>query len=90
VSGFASEWTSAATLFGERASTVVVSTSEDRLAALLALAERLGVPAQRVGRATGERLRVAVAGACSIDISVLEAETEWSSAIGRVFTRQAA
>jgi phosphoribosylformylglycinamidine synthase len=88
--GFSDEWTAPATLFGERAGTAVVSTSEDRLSSLLALAARLDVRAVRIGVATGERLRMAVGGQRRVDVSVREAETVWSSAIERYFTRQAA
>jgi phosphoribosylformylglycinamidine synthase len=88
--GFSDNWTAAATLFGERAATAVVSTSEDRLPALLALGARLGVPAARIGVATGERLRMAVGGERRVDLAVREAEAAWSTAIARFFTRQAA
>jgi phosphoribosylformylglycinamidine synthase len=88
--GFAPAWASAATLFGERASTVVVSTSDDRLDAVLALGLRLGVPCACIGKATGERLRIAVGGELRIDVPVTEAEAVWSSALERYFTRQAA
>jgi phosphoribosylformylglycinamidine synthase len=88
--GLPAEWAAPAALFGERASTVVASTSEDRLPALLAMASRLGVPARKIGVATGERLRMAVGGELRIDVSVLEAETAWSASFGRYFSRQAA
>ncbi len=83
-------WSARAALFGECASAAVVSTTGDRVKELFALSDRLGVPAHRLGTTTGERLRMSVAGELRIDVSVREAETIWSSAIGQYFGRRAA
>ncbi|MBI3050011.1 MAG: phosphoribosylformylglycinamidine synthase subunit PurL [Acidobacteria bacterium] len=76
-----------ATLFGESASRAVVSVDATRAAELVAMAEAAGVPAAIVGRAGGERIRIAIAGHIAIDEPLAEAEDIWSYAIGRYFDR---
>jgi phosphoribosylformylglycinamidine synthase len=71
-----------ATLFGESATRVVLSTTDDRLEALLAAAAAAGVPAREIGRTGGERIQVRVDGALAIDAALADAETAWSTAIG--------
>jgi phosphoribosylformylglycinamidine synthase len=68
-----------ATLFGESASRVVVSTSAPD--ALLAVASKLGVPAQRVGVVGGSTITLAVRGQVVMTESLAAAEATWSSAI---------
>jgi phosphoribosylformylglycinamidine synthase II len=70
-----------ATLFGESASRVIVSTSEDRLPRLLAAAAAAGVPASAIGRTGGDRIQLAVDGHVNIDVAVSDAEQLWSTAI---------
>jgi phosphoribosylformylglycinamidine synthase len=71
----------AATLFGESASRVVLSTEPRHLDRVLAAAASAGVPAARIGRTGGEFLRVAVDGAEVLRMPVAQAETQWASAL---------
>jgi phosphoribosylformylglycinamidine synthase len=70
-----------ATLFGESASRIVVSTRESTLAALLALARDADVPARVIGRVGGDRIRISADGHEAIDVSGAEAERRWATAI---------
>jgi phosphoribosylformylglycinamidine synthase subunit PurL len=79
-----------ATLFGESASRVVVSTPGHDVEAVLARAAAAGVPAAVVGRVGGDRLRIAVAGRIVIDESRAGLEEIWSTAIERFFERRRA
>jgi phosphoribosylformylglycinamidine synthase len=79
-----------ATLFGESASRIVVSVRESDEAALLQLAAGHGVSAVAIGRTGGARLRIAVEGTLAVDCAVIEAETAWSTALGRHFGGRAA
>ena len=49
-------------LFGESASRIVVSTSDEKLAAVIAAARAAGVPATVIGKTGGDRIRVTVDG----------------------------
>ncbi len=80
----------AAALFGESASRALVSVTPANLAAVLAIAAELGVPAEEIGRTGGDRLTVAVAGTPAIDCSVVEAEQIWANALSRYFKGRAA
>jgi phosphoribosylformylglycinamidine synthase len=80
----------AATLFGESATRVIVSTPSDNVADVLQRAAAARVPARVIGETGGNRLRVAVAGSTAIDIAVVEAERVWSTAIEQVFARKVA
>jgi phosphoribosylformylglycinamidine synthase len=80
----------AAALFGESASRVVVSTTADTVTELLQRAAAGRVPARVIGETGGNRLRMAVAGASVVDVSVDEGERAWSTAIERVFARKVA
>jgi phosphoribosylformylglycinamidine synthase len=82
--------TAAGTLFGESASRAVVSVGPDDLPALLALAERHGVPAATVGRTSGSQIAISVAGSRVVQCAVAEAEQIWSGALGRYFAGRAA
>jgi phosphoribosylformylglycinamidine synthase subunit PurL len=79
-----------ATLFGESASRAVVSVSAGTLEPLLARAAAAGVPAVRIGRTGGARLRIRVGGRPAIDCGAAEAEQVWSTALERYFARQVA
>ena len=70
-----------ATLFGESASRIVVSTTDDRLDAVLAAARASGVPATRIGKTGGDRIRLTVGGQPAVDCPVAQAERAWASAI---------
>jgi phosphoribosylformylglycinamidine synthase len=70
-----------ATLFGESASRVVLSTDDDRLGRLLAAAVKAGVPAKEIGRTGGDRIRLSVDGSTDIDVTVADAEEAWATAI---------
>jgi phosphoribosylformylglycinamidine synthase II len=80
----------AAALFGESASRVVVSAAPGDVARLLERAAAAKVPARMIGQTGGNRLRMAVGGAIVIDQSVDEAERVWSSAIDRHFEKRVA
>jgi phosphoribosylformylglycinamidine synthase len=80
----------AATLFGESASRVVVSVSQERKAALLQLAAQHGVPAAEIGRTGGSGIRLSIGGALALECSLDEAETLWSTALARHFAGRAA
>jgi len=71
----------AATLFGESASRVVVSAAAEQLETVLGAARAAGVPARHVGRTGGQRIRIAVADAVTIDCPVAEAEARWASGL---------
>jgi len=70
-----------ATLFGESASRVVVSSDGDRVQRLLAAAENAGVPALMIGRTRGDRIEVLVDGMEALDVPVADAEQAWATAI---------
>jgi phosphoribosylformylglycinamidine synthase len=79
-----------AALFGESASRAVVSASPENRAALLAVAERAGVPAAIIGTTGGPRIRMRVAGHGAVDIGLDEAEQVWTTTIERYFAGRAA
>jgi phosphoribosylformylglycinamidine synthase len=80
----------AAALFGESASRIVVSLSEDAVTRVLERAAAAAVPARVIGRTGGNRLRIAVNGRLAIDVSIDEAERRWSAAIESHFERKIA
>ena len=80
----------AASLFGESASRVVVSSSPDNVTEVLQQASRVGVPARVIGETGGNRLRIAVAGEVEVDVALEPAEQAWTDAIGRIFVRKVA
>jgi phosphoribosylformylglycinamidine synthase subunit PurL len=80
----------AATLFGESASRVVVAVSPGKVDSLLARAAEAGVPATRVGRTGGSRVRIAIAGRPAIDCTVADAERVWATSLEAYFARQVA
>ena len=79
-----------ATLFSESASRAVVSVRSEQRAALVKLADALGVPHRVIGKTGGARLRIAIEGEQVIDVAVADAEQQWSSAIERHFAGRAA
>jgi phosphoribosylformylglycinamidine synthase len=83
-------WGSAATLFSESASRVVVSVASERSGALLDRAKALGVPARVIGTTGTGRISVSINGDGVIDIPVGEAESIWDGALEKYFTQRAA
>ncbi len=68
-------------LFSESQSRILLSAkpgSADKLAAAL---EAAGIPIQRLGTVTGERLSVTIGGRDAIDASIAELRKEWKEAI---------
>jgi phosphoribosylformylglycinamidine synthase subunit PurL len=80
----------AAALFGESSSRVLLSTPPDRAGAVLERAAAAHVPARVIGRTGGSRLRISVGGGVGIDLPVDEAERAWTSAIEGAFVRRVA
>jgi phosphoribosylformylglycinamidine synthase len=80
----------AATLFGESASRVIVTTAPGRLGALLDAAAAAGVPALEIGRTGGSRVRISVDGQPLIDCALAEAEARWSDGLTRWLEGRAA
>jgi phosphoribosylformylglycinamidine synthase len=71
----------AAALFGESASRIVISVAPEHVGQVLQEAAAAQVPASVIGRVGGTRLRVAVGGRMTLDVSVDEAERTWAAAI---------
>jgi phosphoribosylformylglycinamidine synthase len=80
----------AAVLFGESASRVIVSARSELVADVLDRAAASGVPARVIGQTGGSQLRIAVAGQPAVDVSIADAERQWSSAIPRRLARRVA
>ncbi len=81
--GEAGSFAANAALFGESASRIVVSTSEERLDVVLSAANAAGVPATVIGKTGGDRIRLTVGGQAGVDRLVTEAEQAWATAIER-------
>ncbi|HVH25917.1 MAG TPA: phosphoribosylformylglycinamidine synthase subunit PurL [Vicinamibacterales bacterium] len=71
----------AAALFGESASRIVISVAPEHVGQVLQEAAAVNVPASVIGRVGGTRLRVAIGGRMTLDVSVDEAERTWAAAI---------
>jgi phosphoribosylformylglycinamidine synthase II len=80
----------AAALFGETASRVIVSVVPEHVTTVLQRAAAAGVPARVIGQTGGNRLRIAVAGTIVIDQSADEAERVWATAIDKHFAQRVA
>jgi phosphoribosylformylglycinamidine synthase len=80
----------AAALFGESASRVVISAVPADVTRILERAAAARVPARVVGQTGGNRVRIAAGGDMVIDLSVDEAERAWSTAIERYFVKRVA
>jgi phosphoribosylformylglycinamidine synthase len=70
-----------ATVFGESASRVVVSSDGDRVERLLGAAAQAGVPATVIGKTGGDRIQVFVDGMEALAVLVADAEEAWATAI---------
>jgi len=88
--GAAVELASAAELFSETASRIVISVAASKEKDALARAAHAGVPARRIGTTGGSRIVISWAGQKAIDVTVVEAEHVWATAIGQFFKRAAA
>ncbi len=80
----------AAALFGESASRVIVSVVPEHVTTVLQRAAAAGVPARVIGQTGGSRLRIAVAGEIVIDQSADEAERVWATSIDKHFAHRVA
>jgi phosphoribosylformylglycinamidine synthase len=80
----------AAALFGESASRVVVSVRPDDVTVVLERAAATEVPARVIGQTGGNLLRMAVGGQVVTDLQVDEAERIWSTAIETAYIRRVA
>ncbi|HYP26546.1 MAG TPA: phosphoribosylformylglycinamidine synthase subunit PurL [Blastocatellia bacterium] len=67
----------AAHLFAETPSRIVVSAPDENVDTIMELAKEHGVPAARLGRTGGERLKIRVNGEPVIDRPVSEVEAAW-------------
>ena len=83
VPGLADGWHTAATLFGESASRIVVSAAQDVVSKVLAAAAAAGVPAAVIGRTGGSEIRLDVDGDPVVRMSAADAEQAWAAAIGQ-------
>ena len=79
-----------AVVFGESASRVLVSASEQNAATLLQLAAEQAVPARIVGRTGGTRIVIRSSGRPVIDCEVEMAYNTWATAFERYFAGRAA
>ncbi|RNB78693.1 phosphoribosylformylglycinamidine synthase subunit PurL [Brevibacillus nitrificans] len=68
-------------LFSESQSRILLSTSEEKAQALLALAAQHGVPAAQIGTTGGEKLVINVNGAEAVNASIQEVKAAWKDAI---------
>ena len=80
----------AAALFGESASRIVISAVPEDVTRILERAAAARVPARVIGQTGGNRLRMAAGGEVAIDLSVDEAERAWSTAIEQYFVKRVA
>lgn len=74
-----------ALFFGETQSRIVITTKNEHLEALFALAKKRNVPVRHVGRTEGDRILLCHAGQAVIDISVATAYQAWKDTIPKVF-----
>ncbi len=79
-----------ASLFGESASRVVVSTSAEGAAEVLQRAAAAQVPATLIGRVGGDRIRISVDSRIAVDEPLETAERTWSGALEAYFERKRA
>ena len=78
-----SDWDVNATLFGESASRIIVSSDRERVDTILAAATAAGITAVEIGSTGGDRIQISIDGRKDIDVSVASAETAWATAIER-------
>jgi phosphoribosylformylglycinamidine synthase len=80
----------AAALFGESASRVLLSVTQDDLTTVLERAAAAGVKARVIGETGGNLLRIAVAGQVVVDVPIEEGNRVWSMGIERHFAKRVA
>ena len=80
----------AATVFGESASRVIASSSQESVAGVLQQAAAARVPALVIGQTGGNRVRVRTTARTLVDISVSDAERVWASALERQVAKRVA
>ncbi|GED30360.1 phosphoribosylformylglycinamidine synthase subunit PurL [Brevibacillus centrosporus] len=68
-------------LFSESQSRILLSTSEGKAQALLALAAQHGVPAKQIGTTGGDKLVINVNGTEAVNASIQEVKAAWKDAI---------
>jgi phosphoribosylformylglycinamidine synthase len=68
----------------------VVSVAPTQVAALIALAEKAGVPARVIGRVGGNRIQIALEGTLVVDELVSDAERIWATSIESWFEQRRA
>jgi phosphoribosylformylglycinamidine synthase len=68
-------------LFSESQSRAVISLRPDKLEDVLKLAEKYGVPAQKIGIVEGNRMVIEINGKKVIDLSLEEIEKDWRGRI---------
>ncbi|MFM1654311.1 phosphoribosylformylglycinamidine synthase subunit PurL [Brevibacillus sp. B_LB10_24] len=68
-------------LFSESQSRIVVSASPEHAAAILAMAEKYGVPAKEIGKIGGERFVLKVNARDAVDAPLAELKAAWKDAI---------
>ncbi|WP_019121725.1 phosphoribosylformylglycinamidine synthase subunit PurL [Brevibacillus massiliensis] len=68
-------------LFSESQSRIVVSTSPELAAEVLALAKKSGVPAKQIGKIGGERFVLKVNARDAVDVPLAELKAAWKDAI---------
>jgi phosphoribosylformylglycinamidine (FGAM) synthase-like enzyme len=58
-----------------------VSVGADRVARVIEIAARWGVPVARVGRTGGDRLQIVIEGRVVVDVAVADAAKAWSEGL---------
>jgi phosphoribosylformylglycinamidine synthase II len=80
----------AATLFGESASRVIVSVDPSMTPSVLAKAAEAGIAAARIGTTGGAMIEIAIDGQTMIHCALAEAETRWASSLANLVGGRAA
>jgi phosphoribosylformylglycinamidine synthase len=83
--GQAGELSSAAILFAETPSRIVLSAGDEDVAQILQIARENDVPAAVIGRTRGERIKVDLDGERIIDLAVREIEHAWRDHLAKTF-----
>jgi phosphoribosylformylglycinamidine synthase len=80
-----SDLSTAALLFGETPSRIILSIADDDLERALEIAREIDAPAQVIGRTGGEHTEINVNGKTVINRRLAEVESEWRDALPRIF-----
>ena len=81
---------SAATLFGESASRIIVTVAAPAVPEVLSRAQAAKVPVEMIGSTGGSVLRLAVSGRLVVEVAVSEIESIWARGLERHFAERAA